>query len=383
MDLKIDDIVKQVLSEVGTHKENRTAFTLERMPVFTGNETGKSAVLVSPESYELKEYKLPEIGAKEILVEVEGCCVSPSDTIEFMKEKRVGQASLLGQQGTGRIVKLGSPSLQDAAGVPLKIGDRVTSVKRAGGAASAYGGNRSNTGAGPTGWFSNYVVLRADNQIYQVNDLDLESRLLTETVIAVNSAVQRTAKLGHLDSSKRVIVLGCGLEGLTAIAILNCMGIYNIIAIDGEEGSLKQAREFGARETIDYRDKKGIQAVMEKIKKYFGGSLADAVFQCTASPLGRSTAKRFAKNSGSICELEYVLGKPKTAVRHYEDSMPSGGRYYTSRDYQECFELLKKAAQKEIPLYRLITHRYRLEEINEAHWSAIRGEGLAIAVFNR
>ena len=37
MDLKIDDIVKQVLSEVGTHKENRTAFTLERMPVLTGN----------------------------------------------------------------------------------------------------------------------------------------------------------------------------------------------------------------------------------------------------------------------------------------------------------------------------------------------------------
>ena len=44
---------------------------------------------------------------------------------------------------------------------------------------------------------------------------------------------------------------------------------------------------------------------------------------------------------------------------------------------------MKKAAEKDLPLYRLITHRYRLEEINEAHWSAIRGEGLAIAVFNR
>ena len=383
MDLKIDDIVKQVLSEVGTHKENRTAFTLERMPVFTGNETGKSAVLVSPESYELKEYKLPEIGAKEILVEVEGCCVSPSDTIEFMKEKRVGQASLLGQQGTGRIVKLGSPSLQDAAGTALKVGDRVVAVKKAGTAASAFGANRGSAGSGFHGWYSNYVVLRADNQIYQVNDLDLESRLLTETVIAVNSAVQRTVKLGHLDSSKRVIVLGCGLEGLTAIAILNCMGIYNIIAIDGDEQALKLAIEFGARESINYRNKNGISAVLEKIQKYFGGSLADAVFQCTASPLGRSTAKRFTKSSGSICELEYVLGKSKTAIRHYEDSMPAGGRYYTTRDYEDCFKFMKKAAEKDLPLYRLITHRYRLEEINEAHWSAIRGEGLAIAVFNR
>ena len=42
-----------------------------------------------------------------------------------------------------------------------------------------------------------------------------------------------------------------------------------------------------------------------------------------------------------------------------------------------------KAAEMKLPLYKLITHRYKLEEINEAMWTVVREEGLGIAVFNR
>ncbi len=383
MDIKIDDIVKQVLSEVGTPKVDKTPFTLERKPVFTGKETGRTAVLSSPENYEVKDCEIPKISGKEILVQVEGCCVSPSDTAEFMKEKRIGQAVFTGQQGTGVIVKLGSPDLQDAKGNTLKVGDRIVAVKKAGGSASSFSGNRMHSGIMSNGWFSNYIVLQAGNQIYQVNDLDLESRLLTETAIAVNSAVQRAEKLNHLEDTKKVIVLGCGLEGLTVIAALKCMGISQIIAIDGSEARLKLAKELGAPEVIDYRDKKGMPAILEKIKKYTGGTLADTVFQCTTSSLGRSTAKRLIKPSGSVCELGYILGRGKATAKFYEETMPSGGRFYSSRDYEECFSFLKKAQEKEIPLYKLITHRYLLPQINEAHWAAIREEGLLVSVFNR
>ena len=69
--------------------------------------------------------------------------------------------------------------------------------------------------------------------------------------------------------------------------------------------------------------------------------------------------------------------------KRQEESMPVGGRFYSSRDYEECFQFLGKAAENHIPLYRLITHRYLLEQINEAHWASIREEGLVIAVFNR
>ncbi len=383
MDIKIDEIVRQVLNEVEIQKAEAVKPGLENKPALISGEIGKTAVLVSPEAYEIKEYGLPEIGGKEILVQVEGCVVAPSDTAEFMKEKRIGQASLLGQEGTGVIVKMGNPSLRDAKGNILKVGDRVVAVKKAKGSVSSFRGNTMNAGITAAGWFGNYTVLQAGNQVYQVNDLDLESRLLTETAIAVNSAVERAVKLNRLDDTKRVIVLGCGLEGLITLAVLKCKGIYNVIGIDGDDKALRRAKEFGAKEGVDYRVKDGIAGVQEKIRQAFGGSLADMVFHSTLSAAGKNSAKRFAKNGGAVCELGHVLGGSKVSSKYYEESMPAGGRFYSSRDYEEGFAFLRRAAAKNIPLYKLFTHRYKLEQINEAHWASIRNEGLVIAVFNR
>ena len=52
-------------------------------------------------------------------------------------------------------------------------------------------------------------------------------------------------------------------------------------------------------------------------------------------------------------------------------SMPAGGRFYAARDYENCMNFLAKAAEMKLPLYKLITHRYKLEEINEAMWTVV------------
>lgn len=383
MDIKIDDIVKQVLSEVKAPSMEQVCQTKEEKPSFTGNEKGKTAILTAPETYEIKEYPLPEIGGKEILVRVEGCMVSLTDVAEFLKEKRVGQATVLGQQGTGVIVKVGSSNLKDAKGNVLSVGDRVVVAKKSTGAIGTYGGNRLGAGVTANGWFSNYVAMQAGNQVYQVNDLDQESCLLTETVLAVKSAVDRSFKLNKLDSTKRVIVLGCGIEGLITLAILKSKGIDEVLAMGGTEEELKYAEAFGAKYILDYREKNGVAGVQDKASKIFRGNLADAVFQCTPYAMGKSVAKRLMKNSGYVCELGYVLGYGKATTKYYEDTRPVGARFYSTKDYEDCFELLKTVKDMKIPMYKLITHRYMLEEINEAHWMAIREEGMGIAVFNR
>ena len=119
MDIKIDEIVKQVLSEIDAPSrpvQPKTTFVLEETPALTGREVGKTAVLDSQEDYMIKNYVLPEVGPKEILVCVEGCMISPSDVTEFLKERRAAGSSAQGQEGTGIIVKVGSENLQDAKG---------------------------------------------------------------------------------------------------------------------------------------------------------------------------------------------------------------------------------------------------------------------------
>ena len=124
MDIKIDEIVKQVLSEIDAPSrpvQPKTTFVLEETPALTGREVGKTAVLDSQEDYMIKNYVLPEVGPKEILVCVEGCMISPSDVTEFLKERRAAGSSAQVQEGTGIIVKVGSENLQDAKGNVLKV----------------------------------------------------------------------------------------------------------------------------------------------------------------------------------------------------------------------------------------------------------------------
>lgn len=133
MDIKIDEIVKQVLSEIDAPSrpvQPKTTFVLEETPALTGREVGKTAVLDSQEDYMIKNYVLPEVGPKEILVCVEGCMISPSDVTEFLKERRAAGSSAQGQEGTGIIVKVGSENLQDAKGNVLKVGDKVIAARK-------------------------------------------------------------------------------------------------------------------------------------------------------------------------------------------------------------------------------------------------------------
>lgn len=248
MDIKIDEIVKQVLSEIDAPSrpvQPKTTFVLEETPALTGREVGKTAVLDSQEDYMIKNYVLPEVGPKEILVCVEGCMISPSDVTEFLKERRAAGSSAQGQEGTGIIVKVGSENLQDAKGNVLKVGDKVIAAKKAGfGGVSTYGGRKANTVA-PNGWFANYIVLPAGQQVYQVNGLDLESRLLITRSISIYTEVERMSKMCKLDADKTAVVLGCGMEGLLTVAALKTLGINKIIVID-KESEKSRAMEFGA-----------------------------------------------------------------------------------------------------------------------------------------
>ena len=59
-----------------------------------------------------------------------------------------------------------------------------------------------------------------------------------------------------------------------------------------------------------------------------------------------------------------------------------GSWVYTLRDYATTFDFLKSAKQIGLPLNKLITHRYKLEDINEAHKTNLAMAGLKIAIIN-
>ncbi len=55
---------------------------------------------------------------------------------------------------------------------------------------------------------------------------------------------------------------------------------------------------------------------------------------------------------------------------------------YTLRDYATTFDFLKRAKGIGLPIDKLITHEFPLEQINEAHVTNLKMEGLKIAIIN-
>lgn len=374
MEMKINEIVRRVLSEAGVKSDVKKTI-LDVQPDYTGNETGKFAVLTAPENYEIKTFSLPEIGEKEILVKVEGCCISPEDTAEYYKQFPKNRSAIAGQQGTGIVVKIGGNDVKDAAGNVIKEGDKIICVSQP--LRNPYSYNGANKSDAPDNWFANFRSLNG-TQVRILNDLDLESRLLAENVLAVLKVVKRAIQLYKITADTNVVVAGGKTEGLITVAVLKCLGINRIVMVSGDETSRNMAASFGAMATVDFRQKGAMPKIQRELKGCFGGKLGDVVFQFYPT----AVVNRLIEKNGCICAMASVMANRQDA-RYYDESRPVVKHYYSAKEYEECFELLKKASMLKLPLYRLFTHRYMLEEINEAHWSVACENGMLTAVFNR
>ena len=395
----VEAIVKQVLEGM-MEKQSAPATTTKANGAIP--KTSKVAMLTALEHYDIKEFPIPELGDDDILVIVEGCGVCGTDAHEFKRDPFGLIPVVLGHEGTGEIVKMGKNVKKDSAGKPLNIGDKVVTcmIFKDDPNITMYDLNKQNVGDGAdvygllpdddihlNGWFADYIVIRGGSTIFNVSDLDLDSRILIEPCAVLIHAVERAKTTGILRFNSRVVVQGCGPIGLICIAILKTMGIQNITAVDGEQKRLDFAKELGASASVNFKDHKGIEALTEGVKDSFGGYLADFAFQCTGSPIAHANIYKFIRNGGGLCELGFFInGGDATINPHFDicskEITTVGSWVYTLRDYATTFDFLKSAKQIGLPLNKLITHRYKLEEINEAHKTNLAMTGLKIAIIN-
>ena len=390
---EIASIVQKVLDSMGETKSTASAKPIPK--------TARVAMLTSLEHYDIKEYPLPEVGDDDILVKVEGCGICGTDAHEFKRDPFGLIPVVLGHEGTGEIVKLGKNVKKDSAGKPLNLGDKVVTcmIFKDNPDITMFDLNKQNVGGADVygllpdddihfnGWFSDYILIRGGSTVFNVSDLDLDSRILIEPSAVLVHAVERAKSVGILRFNSRVVVQGCGPIGLLCIAVLRTMGVENIVAVDGEEKRLRFAKLMGADKSVNFKDYKGIEALSGAVKDAFGGYLADFAFQCTGSPIAHANIYKFIRNGGGLCELGFFInGGDATINPHFDICSKEitivGSWVYTLRDYATTFDFLKRAKAIGLPIEKLITHKFPLSEINKAHETNLKMEGLKIAIVN-
>ena len=405
--MNIEEIVKQVLAEMKGAAPADVAPAVKADPAAAGDipKTAHVAVLTSLEHFDIKEFPMPEVGDDDILVKVEGCGVCGTDAHEFKRDPFSLIPVALGHEGTGEIVKMGKNVTVDTAGKPVQLGDKIVTcmIFKDDPEITMFDLNKKNVGGADVygllpdddvhlnGWFADYILIRGGSfgsTFFNVSDLDLDSRILIEPCAVLIHAVERAKTTGILRFNSRVVVQGCGPIGLICISILKTMGIQNICAVDGEQKRLDFAKRMGAKQTVNFKDHKGIEALAGAVKDAFGGHLADFAFQCTGSPVAHANIYKFIRNGGGLCELGFFInGGDATINPHFDICSKEitivGSWVYTLRDYVTTFDFLKRANAIGLPMSELITDKFPLEQINEALQTNLAMTGLKIAVVNK
>lgn len=216
----IEAIIKQVISEMKEEPKKAaapvasswTAPKKRRAPI---PKTSRVAMLTALEHYDIKEYPIPEVGDDEILVKVEGCGVCGTDAHEFKRDPFGLIPLVLGHEGTGEIVKMGKNVKKDSAGKDLAVGDKVVTcmIFKDNPDITMFDLNKQNVGGADVygllpdddvhlnGWFADYLLIRGGSTVFNVSDLDLDSRILIEPCAVLVHAVERAKTTGFSGST--------------------------------------------------------------------------------------------------------------------------------------------------------------------------------------
>lgn len=361
-------------------------------------KTCKISVLSSVKNMEVKELPIPEINDDEILVHVEGCGICGTDVHEYKGDPFGYCPVQLGHEGTGTIVKLGKNITRDYTGKPLGVGDKIVTGLRPCGVCDTCRNDPEHIHLCPNGeifglmpgedhyfngWFGEYMKVNAGGVVFNVSDMDRDLRLLIEPCAVTVHAVEQAKNIFNFKQNSYVLIQGCGPIGLLLLTTVRTMGVRNIIAVDGDVQRLAMAQKLGAKYTVNITEDDAVAKVME-----ITGAGAEMAFQCTGSPKAASAVWKYVRRGGSLCELGFFVNNGDASYNPHLDICNKeikvvGSWTYQAKDWVQSFDVLREAQKDGLPVEELLTHRYGIDEMNEAMEMNISMKGMKIAYVNK
>lgn len=203
-------------------------------------------------------------------------------------------------------------------------------------------------------------------------------------VLTGAGAVLNTARVRPNDS---VAVFGVGGVGLSAIKMAALLGAFPVIAVDLHDDKLALAKDFGATHVVNASENDPVDSVIDISMGGVDFSF-DAIGVKTTTeqilPVTRSGGPG-ADNHGGMAILIGIPGRklnldPQHFFMYQRQYRGSLGATYPDRDFPMFLRLHEEG---KFPLDKLVTRRYRLDEINDACAALEAGEilGRAIIIF--
>ena len=330
----------------------------------------KAAVLEKlKSSLVIVDLQVPQLDVGQVLVEIHssGICGAQLNEIAGANGEDKFLPHLLGHEGAGIVRDVGP-------GVTcVKSGDHVVLHWRKGAgieAAPALYQRKENhalartVGAGRVTTFSELAVV-SENRVTSI-DKDVPFDIAALMGCAVTTALGLINNEAQLRIGQSIAVAGCGGVGLNIIQAARMVSAYPIIAIDKHEDKLVLAKEFGATHaadtaTVDLRD---------VVFWATGDKGVDVFADCTGAVDVIAEGYAVTSRGGRMI----LVGQPhldaalvfSSMRQHFTGKLlmdSQGGMTNPTEDIPRYLRLYKQGL---LNLYGLITHRYPLEQVNDA-----------------
>ncbi|MEM2922501.1 MAG: alcohol dehydrogenase catalytic domain-containing protein [Candidatus Bathyarchaeia archaeon] len=305
--------------------------------------------MVEPRKFSIQEVELPPIKPTQMLVRIRSCGLCHSELGRYL-----GKGTLW----TGESVSYPSRLGHEPAGIVEEVGEEVEGFE--------CGDRVTGMGFGPS--FSEYALVdfgdlrRVPMIVKAPNNVPIE--LCIGEPIKCCTTIVRYSQVKFGDY---VFVAGCGFMGLLVIANLAWRGLSEIIACDLIDQRLQLAKELGATITLNpTRDD-----VVKEVKDATNGRMCDVAFEGIGRPAGVYLTSRVIKNSpppGIIVLYGYHAWPDTYDLSLWGPKAPMVISLHPAYSPDQMHDLIiaMKAVEKGYyPLEKLITHRYKLENIDQ------------------
>lgn len=343
----------------------------------------RAAVFLGSEKpFTVQEFPLPQIEPEGVLVKVSMCTICGSDLHTQKGRRKVPLPIILGHEIMGEIEELGKRVDRDTMGNSLSVGDRITwtlmascgrcyycQIKRLPQKCLhlfKYGHQSCKYPPHLNGGMAEYIYLRPGTAIFRIPE-----ELSEEEVVPINCALATVVhglNSVEIQLGENVVVQGAGMLGTSAVAVLREKGAGRIIIVDKNQHRLDIAKNFGADDLINTNEKNQIET-LSLIKEATGGRGADVAIEVSGSPQVIAQGIEMLRIGGRYLLIGTVSPKATFELDGYVLTTKmitmKGIHNYNVSDLAESLHFLKKT-HKRYPFADLVTHRFNLQEVQEA-----------------
>ncbi len=330
----------------------------------------KAAVFVAPGKIELQDRPVPPFGPTDALLRVTTTTICGTDVHILKGEYPIAAGRIVGHEPVGVIAALG----ESVTG--YEIGQRVITgaITPCGQCESCLGGQSSQCGGKAMGgWKLGNTIDGCQAEFVRIPDamanLAAVPDGLTDEQILMCPDIMSTgfsgAEGGHVRIGDTVAVFAQGPIGLCATAGASLTGASRIFAVESVAARAAISRQLGAEIVIDQTAEDPVAAIM----RLTGGRGVDVAIEALGTQETFEMCLSVLKPGGTLSSLGVYSGKLTMSLEAFHAGLADisivstlcpGGKERMRR-------LLAVVSSARIDLRALVTHRFTLDQIEEAY----------------